>query len=89
MNQLCLVDKTTGVSTYGTGRFMDITKPDTTTMVWISTMHITLTVPILTGTLPITKENYIDVEVTGIKGPKGTLNEPEDIFWKHVHLQES
>ena len=71
---LPFMDKTTGVSTYGTGRFMDITKPEGTTMVLDFNFAYNPYCAYTDGySCPITpKENYIDVEVNaGIKGPEG------------------
>ena len=69
---LPFMDKTTGVSTYGTGRFMDITKPEGTTMV-LDFNYAYNPYCAYTGgySCPITpKENYIDLEVNaGIKAP--------------------
>ena len=71
---LPFMDKTTGVSTYGTGRFMDITKPEGTTMVLDFNYAYNPYCAYTDGySCPITpKENYIEVEVNaGIKGPEG------------------
>jgi len=71
---LPFMDKTTGVSTYGTGRFMDITKPEGNTMVLDFNYAYNPYCAYTDGySCPITpKENYIDVEVNaGIKGPEG------------------
>ncbi len=71
---LPFMDKTTGVSTYGTGRFMDITIPEGTTMVLDFNYAYNPYCAYTDGySCPITpKENYIDVEVNaGIKGPEG------------------
>ncbi|HAF47250.1 MAG TPA: hypothetical protein DCG83_06165 [Cryomorphaceae bacterium] len=71
---LPFMDKTTGVSTYGTGRFMDITKPEGTTMLLDFNYAYNPYCAYTDGySCPITpKENYIDVEVNaGIKGPEG------------------
>ena len=71
---LPFMDKTTGVSTYGTGRFMDITKPEGSTMVLDFNYAYNPYCAYTDGySCPITpKENYIDVEVdAGIKGPEG------------------
>ena len=71
---LPFMDKTTGVSTYGTGRFMDINKPDETTILLDFNYAYNPYCAYTHGySCPITpQENYIDVEVNaGIKGPKG------------------
>jgi uncharacterized protein (DUF1684 family)/lysophospholipase L1-like esterase len=71
---LPFMDKTTGVSTYGTGRFMDITKPEGSTMVLDFNYAYNPYCAYTDGySCPITpKENYIDFEVNaGIKGPEG------------------
>jgi uncharacterized protein (DUF1684 family)/lysophospholipase L1-like esterase len=69
---LPFMDKTTGVSTYGTGRFMDITKPEGTTMVLDFNYAYNPYCAYTDGySCPITpKENYVDIEINaGIKGP--------------------
>ena len=71
---LPFMDKTTGVSTYGTGRFMDITKPEGSTMILDFNYAYNPYCAYTDGySCPITpKENYIDIEVNaGIKGPEG------------------
>jgi uncharacterized protein (DUF1684 family) len=71
---LPFMDKTTGVSTYGTGRFMDITKPEGSTMVLDFNYAYNPYCAYTDGySCPITpQENYIDIEVNaGIKGPEG------------------
>ena len=71
---LPFMDKTTGVSTYGTGRFMDITKPEGSTMVLDFNYAYNPYCAYTDGySCPITpKENYINIEVNaGIKGPEG------------------
>ncbi|HCP40911.1 MAG TPA: hypothetical protein DIT65_03885 [Cryomorphaceae bacterium] len=70
---LPFTDKTTGVSTYSTGRFIDITKPEGTTMVLDFNYAYNPYCAYTDGySCPITpKENYIDIEINaGIKGPK-------------------
>ena len=69
---LPFMDKTTGVSTYGTGRFMDITKPEGTNMVLDFNYAYNPYCAYTDGySCPITpKENFIDIHVNaGIKGP--------------------
>ena len=69
---LPFMDKTTGVSTYGTGRFMDITKPEGTTMVLDFNYAYNPYCAYTDGySCPITpQENYIDIEINaGIQGP--------------------
>ena len=71
---LPFMDKTTGISTYGTGRFMDITKPEGSTMVLDFNYAYNPYCAYTDGySCPITpQENYIDIEVNaGIKGPEG------------------
>ena len=71
---LPFMDKTTGLSTYGTGRFMDITKPKGSTMVLDFNYAYNPYCAYTDGySCPITpQENYIDIEVNaGIKGPEG------------------
>lgn len=71
---LPFMDKTTGISTYGTGRFMDITKPEGSTMILDFNYAYNPYCAYTDGySCPITpKENYIDIEVNaGIKGPEG------------------
>ncbi len=71
---LPFMDKTTGVSTYGTGRFMDITIPEGTTMVLDFNYAYNPYCAYTDGySCPITpKENFIDIEISaGIKGPSG------------------
>ncbi|MEL0295672.1 MAG: DUF1684 domain-containing protein, partial [Cryomorphaceae bacterium] len=71
---LPFMDKTTGVSTYGTGRFMDITKPEGSTMILDFNYAYNPYCAYTDGySCPITpQENYIDIEVNaGIKGPEG------------------
>jgi uncharacterized protein (DUF1684 family)/lysophospholipase L1-like esterase len=71
---LPFMDKTTGVSTYGTGRFMDITKPEGSTMILDFNYAYNPYCAYTDGySCPITpQENYIDIEVNaGIKGPDG------------------
>lgn len=69
---LPFMDKTTGVSTYGTGRFMDITKPEGSTMILDFNYAYNPYCAYTDGySCPITpKENYVDIEINaGIKGP--------------------
>ena len=69
---LPFMDKTTGVSTYGAGRFMDITKPEGTNMVLDFNYAYNPYCAYTDGySCPITpKENFIDIHVNaGIKGP--------------------
>ena len=69
---LPFMDKTTGVSTYGTGRFMDITKPEGTTMVLDFNYAYNPYCAYTDGySCPITPlENYIEIEINaGIQGP--------------------
>ncbi len=71
---LPFMDKTTGVSTYGTGRFMDITKPEGSTMILDFNYAYNPYCAYTDGySCPITpQENYIDIEVNaGIKGQEG------------------
>ena len=71
---LPFMDKTTGISTYGTGRFMDITKPEGSTMVLDFNYAYNPYCAYTDGySCPITpQENYIDIEVNaGIKGQEG------------------
>jgi uncharacterized protein (DUF1684 family) len=69
---LPFMDKTTGVSTYGTGRFMDITKPEGNAMVLDFNYAYNPYCAYTDGySCPITpKENFIDIYINaGIKGP--------------------
>ena len=69
---LPFMDKTTGVSTYGTGRFMDITKPEGNTIVLDFNYAYNPYCAYTDGySCPITpKENFIEIYVNaGIKGP--------------------
>ena len=69
---LPFMDKTTGVSTYGTGRFMDITIPEGTTMVLDFNYAYNPYCAYTDGySCPITpQENFINIEINaGIKGP--------------------
>ena len=69
---LPFMDKTTGVSTYGTGRFMDITKPEGNALVLDFNYAYNPYCAYTDGySCPITpKENFIDIYINaGIKGP--------------------
>jgi len=70
---LPFMDKTTGVSTYGTGRFMDINIPEGATMILDFNYAYNPYCAYTDGySCPITpQENYIDIEINaGIKGPQ-------------------